>query len=127
MKFLTFFTIVAILGALFTLSFLIAPVETAGNYGAHLDAAGVSMARLFGAALGGLSIGAWIVRKQDPASIAARAAIWGSMFFNSVSLVFITLNVLKGVENSLAWSSVAINALILIGLFFFLSKKAAVA
>ncbi|HZY39681.1 MAG TPA: hypothetical protein VFE53_23660 [Mucilaginibacter sp.] len=127
MKFSTFFTIVAILGALFTLAFLIVPAETASHYGTNLDAAGVFIARLFGAALGGLSVGAWIVRNQDPTSIAARAAMWASVFFNTVSLFFTTINTMHGVLNSMGWSSVAINALILIGLFSFLSKKAAVA
>jgi hypothetical protein len=127
MKFSTFCVIIAIIGAIFTLAFLVVPVQTVSHYGAQLDAAGVSIARLFAGALGSLVVATWMVRNQDAGSAGARAVLWGSVFFNVVSLISTTYSIEHGVMNSLGWSSVALNALILIGLFYFLGKKKAAA
>ncbi len=127
MRFSIFCGIIAFIGAVFALAFLIVPVQTASHYGVGLDTAGVSIARLFSAALSSLVIATWIVRNEDPASPGARAVLWGGVVFHVVSLISTTYNIQHGVMNSLGWSSVGLNAIILIGLFYFLGKKKAVA
>ena len=126
MRFSTFFTILAIIGVLYALAFLIAPAEAAKNYSIHLDAGGVVVARLFAAALGALSVLSWLLRNQDPAGDVARSAMWASLLYNFVTLVVAVIAIQQGVANSLGWSTVVLTAFILVGLFFFLSKKKAI-
>ncbi|HLX91747.1 MAG TPA: hypothetical protein VKR32_08695 [Puia sp.] len=128
MKFSVFAVILALLALLYCLAFLLVPVQFVEQYGSHLDANGVQIARLFGGSLVGFAVGNWMVRNQSPASIAARIVLWATGIANVVYLVVAINGIRNNLINSMGWSSVALHALIIVGCIYYLNtKKAAVA
>jgi len=123
MKFSSFVIAVCIIAALYCIGFLFFPVAFTDHYGVHLDAGGASIGRLFGAALGGYAICFWPFRNESPASVAGRAFLRSSIFFNLASLVISLNSIFTNVVTSMAWTSVIVHVLIILVSIYFLSAK----
>lgn len=123
MKFSVFATIVSILALLYALALLAIPVRFLGHYGIALDPAGETMARMFGASLGAQAIILWLLRGQSPADAVGRAVLWSTFFYNLATIIIVLNAVLNKVGNELAWSTIILNFLILMGSIYFLASK----
>ncbi len=123
MKLSVFFTIVAIVGLLFGLAFLLAPVQTMSVYGVDLDVSGHYIARYFGAALIGYALILWQTKAGDPQDKTMRGILLGALIMTAASAVAALFDALYGVGNSLVWSTFAIYLLFTIGFGSFNFKK----
>ena len=118
MKLNTFLTIASLLALAFGLSFLFAPGTTLAPYGVTTDAAGIYMARYFGAALIQLGLVIFLARQVgDPA--AQRAIVLGSCIGSLAGLGVALSAQLSHAVNALGWSTVAIYLFLLLGYGYF--------
>jgi len=118
MKVKTLMIISSIIGLLFGLSFFFAPAWTEASYGVNLDIGGQYIARLLGSVYLGYAALLWLARNS--ASSGTRHAIVVSAFVTmGLGLVLSIYDRIVGIENALAWSTVAIFLLLSIGFGYF--------
>jgi len=122
MRFGPFMTVVAIVGALFGLGFLIAPAWVGGFYGEAMAPGEVLIARYLGAAL--LAI-AWIVWSSRGANSAEtlHSVLVANAAMQGIAAVIALHGVWTGGINALGWSSVVIHILFCAGFAYFASGK----
>ena len=123
MKFSVFSVVLGLIALFYFLGFVFMPVQFMSQYGIRLDEGGASIGRLFGGALGGYAIAFWIIRNQAASTIAVRSALWATVFSNLVYLFVSLHSLFNGLVNSLAWSSVVVNILIILASLYYLLQK----
>src|SRR5688572_15412961 len=109
----TLFAVTAALMGFFGAGFVLAPGAVFGLYGVALDAAGVMLARVAGAAVLALAVLAWLSR-DAAGSEPGRAAATALLCFFVVKTTVTVLAQLGGVFNALGWSIVALDAALLL-------------
>ena len=122
MKLGNLFAVNAVIAGLFGLAFIFAPARLLAQYGLAIDAGFGLVAQLFGAALIGYAILTWLVRKAA-ASEARKAIVLALVISDGVAFVLALMAQLKGLVNSLGWSTVAIYLLLALGFAYFYFAK----
>ncbi len=118
MKLKTLMVITSIVGLLFGLGFFFLPAWTEASYGVNLDIGGQYIARLLGSAFLGYAVLLWLARNTPPSE--ARRAIVIAVFVTMVlGLILSIYDRIVGIENALAWSTVAIYLLLSIGFGYY--------
>ncbi len=117
-----FFTIVAIIFAVFGIGLLLAPQEFMGMYGLNFNAAGVLMARVFGTVTIGFAIVYWACRNAT-ASPLLQAVLYAGVIANALDVVIAWYGISTGVLNSFGWALVILHALLTIGFAYFAFGK----
>jgi hypothetical protein len=118
MKLGNLFVVNAVIAGLFGLAFVFAPAQLLAQYGLVVDAGFGLVAQLFGAALVGYAILTWLVRKVGD-SEARRAIVLALFISDGVAFVLALMAQLKGLVDSLGWSTVAIYLLLALGFAYF--------
>jgi hypothetical protein len=118
MKLSTFLSIVAVVGLLFGIAFVAAPVQTLAPYGITADLYTALMARFFGVALFTLGLIIWFARAITDA-LGRRAFIVGGLVGNIIGFCVALLGQLHEVTNALGWSTVLIYGLFTVGFAYF--------
>jgi len=125
MRLRTLLLLSGVLGIGFGLGFLLAPAAVLALYGAGTDAAGLFMARFFGAALVQVGFVLFLARDVSEAP-ARRGLVLGSLLGSIAGLSVALSGQLAHLVNGLGWSTVAIYGLLLLGYgSFVFGKKAA--
>jgi len=122
MKLGNLFAVNAVIAGLFGLAFVFAPARLLAQYGLAVDAGFALVAQLFGAALIGYAILTWQARTAAD-SDARRAIVLALFISDAVAFVLALMAQLKGLVNSLGWSTVAIYLLLAIGFAYFQFAK----
>lgn len=122
MKLGNLFAVNAVIAGLFGLAFVFAPARLLAQYGLVVDAGFGLVAQLFGAALVGYAILTWSARNAGE-SDARRAIVLALFVSNALGFVLALMAQLKGLVNSLGWSTVAIYLLLAIGFAYFQFAK----
>jgi uncharacterized membrane protein YdcZ (DUF606 family) len=122
MKLGNLFAVNAVIAGLFGLAFIFAPAQLLAQYGLAIDAAFGLVAQLFGSALIGYAILTWMCRKAG-ASDARRAVVLALFISNGLGFVLALIAQLKGLVNTLGWSTVAIYLVLAIGFAYFQFTK----
>lgn len=127
MKLSTFAIIITILAVGFGLAFLFIPVKLTAFYGITLDSGGVIMARYFGAANLFTGMIFWSYSNVSPSAKSWPKLLLFSLIYNILQLIVTLIPLLNSEVNAMAWTTVALFALLAIGSAYFLSqsKKAA--
>jgi hypothetical protein len=118
MKLGNLFAVNSVIAGLFGLAFVFAPAQLLVQYGLTIEAGFGLVAQLFGAALIGYAILTWSVRKAGD-SEARRAIVLALFISDGVAFVLALIAQLKGLVNSLGWSTVAIYLLLALGFAYF--------
>ena len=114
-----------VIAGLFGLAFVFAPARLLAQYGLAVDPGFGLIAQLFGAALIGYAILTWQARNAGE-SDARRAIVFALFVADFVGFVVALIAQLRGVVNSLGWSTVVIYLLLGIGFaYFYFAKPAA--
>jgi len=110
MKLSTVMVANAVVAFLFGLSLILAPAQLLSLYGMTMDAAGILVARLFGASLIGYGLLTWLARNlvDDEVRRTIVTALFGGF---AVGFVVSLIGQLSGVANALGWSTVALYGL----------------
>jgi hypothetical protein len=111
-----------VIACLFGLGFVFAPAKVLAQYGLTVDAGFGLVAQLFGAALLGYAILTWSARKAGD-SDARRAIVLALFVSNAVGFVLALMAQLKGLVNTLGWSTVAIYLVLALGFAYFQFTK----
>lgn len=122
MKLGNLFAVNSVIAGLFGLAFIFAPAQLLAQYGLVIDAAFGLVAQLFGTALIGYSILTWLCRTAGD-SDARRAVVLALFISNGAGFVLALIAQLKGLVNSVGWSTVAIYLLLAIGFAYFQFTK----
>jgi hypothetical protein len=102
---------------------LVFPTQLLTLMGASLGAAGLFMAREYGAALVGNLLLTWYARDAEQ-STARRAIILHLFIYDAIGFVVTSINVLNGTLNWLGWGIVAVYLFFTIGYgYFWFAKK----
>ncbi|HEU0294572.1 MAG TPA: hypothetical protein VFR47_17665 [Anaerolineales bacterium] len=122
MKLSTLLIINAVVALTFALGCLLVPMQLLSFYGATTDAAGLLVTRYFGAALGGISLLAWLARKVADRE-AQQAVILTLLVTWVLTLVVDLLGQFSGVLNAFSWSTVVLAILFVAAFSYFLFLK----
>jgi hypothetical protein len=107
MKLNTLLLVVALIGAVFGIAFVLVPGPLLSVYGVTTDKAGLLLAQLFGAALLGFAVLDWLARDvSDPD--AQRAVVFANLTADGIGFVVALIGQLAGIANAVGWSTVAI-------------------
>jgi len=118
MKLSTMFIIYAVVSAIFGFTFVFVPETALAFYGITLSPGGITIARLFGAALLEFALLSWFVRNAGD-SEARKAIILAIFVGEAVGFVVALFGQLSGVVNALGWSTVAVYLLLALGFGYF--------
>lgn len=122
MKLGTLLVIDGVVGVVFGIAFVLVPAQVLSAYGTTLDAAGLFMTRLFGAAL--IQIGGLALLARNVADASAQRAIVLAYFIALVIGFVVALQgQLAGIANALGWSTVVIYLLLALGFGYFQFAK----
>jgi hypothetical protein len=123
MKLRTFLAIMGGLGVLFGLEFLLVPGFGLPQYGVPADPHNLMQARFFGGTLLAWGLVSWLARgcRDDT---AVRAILQGSLVGHLLGAILSAWAAVSGLENAMAWSSVAIYGLLAAGCLYFLASPA---
>ncbi len=122
MKLNTLFTITAVIMIFFGVGFILLPAMVFSMYGVTLDATGIMLAHVAGAAVFALGLLAWLFRKSSDVQSSRSIAITLLSFFIIKAIVTI-LAQLDGIFNVLGWSIVALDTLFVLAYAYFLFIK----
>jgi hypothetical protein len=116
----------AVVAGVFGLALIFAPAEFLSVYGVTTDAQFAFVGQLFGAALFGYGLLTWYAR--NAADSEARRAIVRALFAaDAVGFLIALMAQLRGLVNTIGWSTVAIYLLLAVGFGYFQFKKQAAA
>ena len=109
-------SIAAIIAFIFGLGFILMPGQLVSFYGVELNAAGLLIAQLNGAALLGYGLLNWLGRSLKDAS-AQQTILTSNLAADALGLVFSLIGQLGGVPgiNALGWSTVLLYLLLTAG------------
>jgi hypothetical protein len=119
MKLSTFLAITGIIALLFGAFFLIAPELALKQYGMPTDQHNQLQSRFFGASLLQAGLVAWLARQTQDA-IAVRAILIGLAVHSAFGAAIGLWAVIAKLQNAMAWSTVVIYVLLLLGAVYFL-------
>lgn len=127
MKLSTFAIIITILAGAFGLAFILIPARLGAFYGIELRMGGLWMSRYFGAALLFIAMIYWSYSSVSPAAKSWPKLLMFSIVYDVIQLSLTTVAVVKGVGNSMGWTTVALYAVLALSSAYFLGvcKKAA--
>jgi hypothetical protein len=121
-----FFTLFAVLAALFGIGFVAAPNDVLAMYGVPASAHIALIARLFGGTLIAFAIIQWLARNlRDDAAVTA--LLMGLGVSHVINLLITIAAVLAGTLNALGWSTVLIYLIGALGCGYFLKERGALA
>ena len=121
MRFSVLLTIAGLLGLVFGLAFLFAPVATLNFYGAATGPVGYLSAQFFGSALLELGLVFLLIRNVGEAGVIKGIAIGAAL--GSLAGLYVALHAVRNdMVNSMGWSSVVIYALLCLGFAWFAYK-----
>jgi len=123
MKLSTFLAITGGLGVLFGLEFLLLPAFGLQQYGVPTDSHNLMQARYFGGTLLAWGLVIWLARRSHD-DTALRAILQGSLVGHLIGAITSVWAAVSGLENAMAWSSVAIYGLLGAGCVYFLVSPA---
>ncbi len=118
MKLSTLFAVTAIIALLFGLSFVLIPAMLLSLYGVEVNANGIQLARLLGAAFIGFGIISWLVRDSGWTA-ELRAIVLAFAVTDLLGFGISLTGQLQGISNALGWSTVVIYLLIGLGFGYF--------
>jgi Ca2+/Na+ antiporter len=114
MKRRTFLVITAVIYAIFGLGLIIVPEPFMAIYGLNLNASGVALARVLGAALAAFALLYWWLRDVRPSETLG-AMLRASFAYNVIAFCNALYVTWIGVVNQLGWGIVALHLLLAIG------------
>jgi hypothetical protein len=123
MKLKTYFAIAGVVAILFGVEFLLVPGYGLRQYGVPTDPHNVMQAMYFGATLLTYGLVVWLARGTCE-EIAQRAILVASVVGNFAGVVVSAWAAVSGLQNAMAWSSVVIYALFVLGAVYFLAFPA---
>lgn len=118
----TFLLIAAVIEALFGVGFLLLPEAVLAPLGVKLNAAGIMMTRIFGAALIAFALVFWWLREL-PSSQASTAVFRAASIYFVVSAVPLLLGITGGLANAMGWGTFVIHVLLAAGFWHFGFRK----
>jgi hypothetical protein len=121
MKLSTFLAVAGALATLFGLGFLLVPAFALAQYGVPTDPHNLMQARYFGTTLLSVGLIFWLARRIRDDD-ALRAILLGGTVGNGIGAIISAWAALAGLQNALAWSSVAIYGLLCLGGIYFLGS-----
>lgn len=121
MKVSAYLAISGVLAVLFGLVFLLAPEFSGEQYGIPANPHAAMLARYFGSTLLAYGLIFWSARGTRD-DLALRALLLGAVVGNVIGLVVSAWTALTGLQNAMAWSSVAIYGVLLLGAAYFLTS-----
>lgn len=119
MKLSSLMAIKAIIVAVFGIGFVLTPATVMSFYGVTLDAGGVYMTQLFGAAFILLGVLLWFARAASASDVALRAIVTAVAVGDAIGFLVALLAQLSGVVNALGWVTVALYLLLALGFGYF--------
>ncbi|MDZ7336125.1 MAG: hypothetical protein ONB32_13320 [candidate division KSB1 bacterium] len=123
MKIKGWFIYCAIVLAVFGVPFLLIPKPALSLFAVTLtEAEAIMMVRVFGAALIGLALIAWMTR-NEPSSKARQAIVLGQCVESAIAFVVLLAGKLSGIGSALGWLPVLIHLSMALGFGYFLLKK----
>ena len=126
MKSSVFAIILTILSVFYGLCLLLIPVKFMSTYDITLDATSIYFARLVGVSLGAFAILFWSNRNVPFSDRSWQSLLLATAVSQTVSAVINVKEILNGFGNSLSWTTVAVNALVVLSCLYFLFQKKAV-
>jgi len=122
-----YFTIVAIIGILFGIAFVLVPAQVGVIYGVTPNPAAILDSRFFGSALLAWGVIVWMARdfREDA---AIRGVLIGSIVGDIVGGAVNIWGTIQGLLNGLAWTTTILYILLLLGAIYCLAageRKAA--
>ena len=124
MKSSVFAIILTMLSVFYGLCLLLIPVKFMSTYEVSLDATSIYFARLVGVSLVAFAILFWSNRKVPFSDRSWQSLLLATAVSQSVSAVINVKAILNGFGNSMSWTTVAVNALVVLScLYFFFQKK----
>ncbi len=118
----TLMLITAVVGIVYGLGFLVAPVMTLSFYGVSTDAAGAYLARFFGATLVSFALVIWSLRSVSEPD-AVRLIVWALFVSFALGSVLALWGQLTGLMNAFGWIGVVLFPLIMLGYAYFLFAR----
>ena len=115
-------TLAAVLSGIFGLAFVFVPVQLLSYYGSTAGEPLELIGRFFGSALIGLAVMAWWARNAAD-SDARKALVLGFFVANSVGFIVALTGQLRGLVNTLGWSTVVIYLIMALGFAYFQFQK----
>ena len=121
MKCATFLSATGIVGILFGLGFLLAPELAGPLYGLPTEPHTLMMDRYFGSALMCVGLLSWLARGvRDDAAL--RAILQANAVGDVVGVILSAWAALTGLQNAMAWVSVALYGLFALGCLYLLGS-----
>ena len=118
MKLQAFLAIVALVGLLFGIAFVLAPAQALAPYGITADGHLALLTRFYGVTLVTVALIFWFARSiADPRSL--RAILIGGLVGDLIGVVVALQGQLTGLVNSLGWLTVVIYGLFALGFAYF--------
>jgi hypothetical protein len=114
----------AIVAGVFGVAFLFVPEQLAAIYGVSGEPSLPYMGQLLGLNLFGIGVLCWFA-KDAPASKTRTAIVRALFIVNGLGFVVSLMAQLRGVQNTIGWSTVAIYLLLALGWTYFLREDAA--
>jgi len=112
----------AVVTLIFGLALVLIPGSLLSLYGIEVEAAGILLARLFGAAFLGYTVLNWSARNASDSEVL-RGIVLANLIMDVVGFVVTLLGQLAQVANALGWSSVALYLLFSLGFAYFQFMK----
>jgi hypothetical protein len=116
------FTVTLVVELIFGLGFIAVPATLLGNFGVKLDPAGITLARMFGAALLAFVTLVYYARRSDSADLQ-KATIRSLFVYWLISTVFMIIAQLGGIFNTMGWSTIILHLGFLIWYGVYAFKK----
>ena len=123
MKVATFLAISGAVAMLFGLEFLLATGFALGQYGVPTEPHNLMQARYFGSTLFAFGLLLWLARRTSDDQ-ALRAILVASVAGNLLGAATGIWAALSGLQNMMAWTSVAIYLLFALGSLYYISSAA---
>jgi hypothetical protein len=121
MKLAAFLGLSGAIGIVFGLEFLLIPELALSQYGVPTEPHNLMQSRYFGATLFAFGLLTFLARKT-PDGIAQRALLLGAAAGNLIGLVLSVWSRSAGLQGALAWLSVGLYGLLLLGALFYLVR-----
>jgi hypothetical protein len=117
-----FLSIIAVLGVVHGIAFIVVPEQVAASYGLVASPSSVLTARLFGGALLAWCAILWAARSfRDEGAV--RSVLIATCFAEAVSLVVVIAGTLAGTMNAMGWVAVLIYLFGAVGCVYFLAGQ----
>ncbi len=122
MKLSTFAMIITILAFGFGLAFVFIPVKLMAFYGVSIEGGGIILARYFGAANLFTGMIFWSYSRVSPAAKSWPKLLLYSMIYEILQLIVTLKALMDDQANGMAWTTVALFALLAIGSVYFINQ-----